>query len=141
MTNSLKLICGLLVLAVLPYLAQAADDQRFRVTSLSSRPDMISGGNVLVQIDVPQSVPFNMVTIKLNGQDVTATVRPDVKSHALIGLVSGLKIGENALEVFNGQKQGSRAYQLALKNYPITGPIISGSQEQPFICQTQDFKL
>jgi hypothetical protein len=30
---------------------------------------------------------------------------------------------------------------LELFNYPITGPIISGPHEVPFICQTQDFTL
>ena len=102
---------------------------------------MISGGDVWVQIDVPSDVPLNKTMIKLNGQDVTAALHPDPKTHTLIGLVTGLKLGENILEVFNGQSRGSRASQLTLKNYPITGPIFSGSQEQPFFCQTQDFKL
>jgi len=141
MHKTFKLSCGLLVLAAMPYVAKAAEDQQFRITSVSSRPDMVSGGDVLVQIDVPQSVPLNKAIIKLNGQDVTAVLHAVPTSHALTGLVTGLKLGENTLEVFNGQKQGIRESQLTLKNYPITGPIISGSQEQPFICQTQDFKL
>jgi hypothetical protein len=28
-----------------------------------------------------------------------------------------------------------------LKNHPVTGPLFSGPQEHPFVCQTQDFKL
>jgi hypothetical protein len=74
----------------------------------------------------------------VNGQDVTAALSPDAKSHALLGLVTGLKLGENTLEVFNGQQRTS---QLALKNHPITGPVFSGTQEEPFLCQTQDFKM
>ena len=140
MNKTLKIICGLVVLAAMSHLGLAADDQQFRVTTLSSRPDMISGGDVLVQVDVPQSVPLNKAVIKLNGQDITAALHPASVGHALTGLVTGLKPGENTLEVFNG-KQGARASQLTLKNYPITGPIISGAQEQPFVCQTQDFKL
>jgi hypothetical protein len=141
MHNTFKLSCGLLVLAAMPHVAKAADDQQFRITSVSSRADMVSGGDVLIQVDVPQSVPLNKAMIKLNGQDVTAALHPVAAAHALTGLVTGLKLGENTLEVFNGQKQGSRESQLNVKNYPITGPIISGSQEQPFLCQTQDFKL
>jgi hypothetical protein len=141
MNRIVGLVCGLLIFAAMPHVAKTDDDQRFLITSLSSRPDMVSGGDVLVQVDVPRSVPLNEAMIKLNGQDVTAALHPDPTSHTFIGLVTGLKLGGNALEVFNGQKQVTRESQLTLKNYPITGPIISGSQEQPFICQAQDFKL
>ena len=144
MSKTFKLICGLVVLAARSHAAQPADDQKFRITTLSSRPDMISGGDVLVQIDVPHDIALSRAvikTIKLNGQDVTAAFDPDAATHAFIGLVAGLKLGENVLEVFNGQEQTIPASQLILKNYPITGPIISGAQEQPFICQTQDFVL
>jgi hypothetical protein len=141
MSRTLKLFCGLIVLAVMSHAAQSADGQQFRITTLSSRPDMISGGDVLVQIGAPQDLPTNRVTIKLNGRDATAEFHPDPTAHALIGLVTGLKPGENVLEVFDRQEQAIRATQLTLKNYPIAGPIFSGSQEHPFICQTQDFKL
>src|SRR5580692_9271306 len=33
------------------------------------------------------------------------------------------------------------AAQLTLTNFPITGPVFSGPQEQPFICSTESFKL
>jgi Tannase-like family of unknown function (DUF6351) len=141
MNRIVRLICGLLVFAAMPHVAKTAYDQQFHITSLSSRADMVSGGDVLVQVDVPRSVPLSKVVAKLNGLDVTAALYPVVATHSLTGLVMGLKLGENTLEVFNGQKQRMRASQLTLKNYPITGPIISGSQEQPFFCQTQDFKL
>ncbi len=141
MFKPFRLICGLVVLAAISQATQAANDQQFHITTLSTRPDMISGGNVLIQVDVPQDIPVDSATVKLNGQDVTAALYPDASAHRLIGLVAGLKLGENVLEVFNGPKQTVRASQLILKNHPITGPIFSGSQEQPFICQTQDFVL
>jgi hypothetical protein len=141
MSKSLRLTWGLAFLAAIFHSAQAANDQQFRIKTLSSRPDMISGGDVLIQIDVPRDIPPSRATIKLNGQDVTAAFYPDVTAHGLIGLVAGLKLGENFLEVFNGPKQTVPASQLPLKNYPITGPIFSGPQERPFICQTQDFVL
>ena len=138
MRKSFKLICSAAVLLAVSQVAQAAVSQTFQVMILSGRPDMISGGDVLLKVDVPQSVPLNKAVVKLNGQDVTAALRPDTATHVLLGLVTGLKIGENNLEVFNGS---SRVSQLALKNYPITGPIFTGPQEEPFVCQTQDFKL
>src|SRR5262249_30710828 len=33
------------------------------------------------------------------------------------------------------------AAEAKLTNYPVTGPIFSGPQEHPFVCQTQEFKL
>jgi Tannase-like family of unknown function (DUF6351) len=141
MKTTCKIICGLFVLATLVQMAKAANDQQFRVTTLSSRPDMISGGDVLVQVDVPQDIALNKTKIELNGQDVTSVLRLNNAAHTFVGLLTGLKLGANDLKIFSTQGQGARASQLTLKNYPITGPIISGSQEQPFICQTQDFKL
>lgn len=115
--------------------------QNFQLTALSSRPDMVSGGDVLIRIDVPQDTPLDRAILKLNGQDVTSLLRPDVAEHTLIGLVSGLKLGPNSLEVFDGNSPASRVSQLTLTNYTITGPIFSGPQEEPFYCQTQDFRL
>jgi hypothetical protein len=138
MNKLLILICGLVAFAALFRVTQAATDHAFRVTTISSRPDMISGGDVLVQIDAPLNFPLEKTVLKLNGQDVSAALHADPKAHTLIGLITGLKLGENSLEVFNGQ---TRVSQLSLKDYPVTGPIFSGSQEQPFFCQTQDFIL
>jgi len=139
MRKSLKLISGLVALMAMPHVARTAVSQEFHVKTLSSRPEMVSGGDVLVEIDVPQNVPMNKPTVRLNGRDVTSTLHPDPAAHVLVGLLEGLKLGENVLEVFRGQ--GNRTAQVTIKNYPISGPIFSGSQEQPFVCQTQDFKL
>jgi hypothetical protein len=41
----------------------AATDQKFRIAVLSSRPQMVSGGDALVQITVPTDVALNQPTI------------------------------------------------------------------------------
>src|SRR6185436_7305752 len=84
---------------------------------------------------------LDKVTVRLNGNDVTAALHRDAATHTLMGLVSGLKMGENTLEVFGDSDRAKPDEKLMLKNYPITGPVFSGPQEQPFLCQTQDFKL
>ena len=134
------IIAGCLtVLAAISQAAWGASDQKVQITILSGRADMISGGDTLVQID--SGAPLDKAIVKLNGQDVTAAFHP-VSSQLWLGLVTGLKVGENSLEVYSGRKgSGNPAAQLKLKDYPITGPIFSGPQEHPFICQTQDFKL
>ncbi len=138
MKKSLKSICGMVALISLFQVSHANTVQTFRVTTLSSRPGMVSGGDALVRIDVPSTAPLGKIIVKLNGQDVSHALHADPKAHTLTGLIAGLKLGENGLEVFSGPK---RIAQLTLKNYPTTGPIFSGPQEQPFFCQTQDFKL
>jgi hypothetical protein len=108
----------------------------FQITSVSARPNMISGGDVLLRVTLPDGVPPSSVVVKLNGDNVTAAFHADGQS--LVGLVKGLKPGENRVDVTGGK---APAAQLALTNYPISGPIFSGPQEQPFICTTDKFKL
>ncbi len=109
---------------------------------LSSRPDTVSGGDALVRVDVPGQLPIGHVVIKLNGQNITPTFHADPAGRSFTGLVGGLKVGVNALEVFtNPTGRGHPDAQLPLVNHPITGPIFSGPRQSPFICQTDSFKL
>lgn len=61
--------------------------------TLSTRPDTVSGGDVLVQINVPETVPLNSVTVNLNGLDVTAAFRPGQAPGSLVGLVERRALG------------------------------------------------
>jgi len=115
----------------------------FGISSLSNRPDKISGGDALIRIEVPENLPLNQVAVKLNGGDATAMFRADAPEHVLIGLVKGLKIGENQIEVSGGKASSGKVpgAHLTLTNHSISGPIFSGPQEQPFICETDKFRL
>src|SRR5262245_8065295 len=64
------------------------------ITALSNRPDKISGGDVLVRIDVPAGVALGDVKVQLNGRDATSQFRPDPSGHALLGLVTGIELGQ-----------------------------------------------
>lgn len=105
------------------------------ITTLSSRADKVSGGEALVRIRIPDGLAVNAVSVQRNGKDITAAFRPEPGGGTLLGLVSGLRIGQNLIQVF---PSGER---LALINFPSTGPIFSGPQEQPFACQTESFRL
>src|SRR5437763_13381522 len=132
------LLAGLAMAAMTP--AFAAD--QLAITTLSSRPDMVSGGNALLRVDVPAQFSLGQIVVKLNGQDVTSAFHADQASHALTGLVNGLAVGANGLEVFtNPTGNGQPAEHTTLVNYPLTGPIFSGPRPEPLICQTQSFKL
>ena len=96
-----------------------------RITVLSSRPNMVSGGDALVAVSGTGAVT-------LNGAPVTAGFTPD-GSGRRIGLIEGLKPGANIL------KAGGAT--LVLTNHSIAGPIFSGPREMPFYCMTDKFSL
>ncbi len=110
-----------------------------RIRTLSSRPYLVSGGDALVQIDLSRHVSLDDLRVTLNGSDVTSVFHADSSGHALKGLVEGLRIGRNLLQVLGRHHRLLAA--LRLTNYPITGPIVSGPHLQPFICQTESFML
>lgn len=117
---------------------------------LSNRADLISGGDALVEVVVPDqfvsalSKPANVLSTlwnaTLNGQDVTrafsaVTGVPSLKGKPrLIGMVKGMKAGKNVLSV--RMPDGSGA-QITITNHSITGPIFGGPQVQPWICATE----
>jgi len=119
--------------------ARAADDP-FKIETLSARADMVSGGDVLVAVTVPRTVPLDDTRIALNGADVTAAFHRNGDNHSMTGLVSGLKAGPNAVSIAAGKGKNGGA-RLTVVNHPIAGPVFSGPHEQPFICETESFTL
>ena len=111
------------------------------ITTLSTAPDRVSGGDVLVRITAPPTAPLSSVRVTLNDSDVTSAFVPDATSHALIGLVTGLTDGKNVLQAATPNANPSFSGKLNLFNYPITGPIFSGPHETPFFCMTQNFRV
>ncbi len=114
----------------------------FDIRTVSSRPDVVTGGDVLVEVDVPRFYPTRMVRVHLNGADVTDELRPDDSGKKLRGVVHGLVGGDNRFDVYaNRWGLGHPASTLHVQNFPKTGPVISGPHEQPYICQTETFRM
>ena len=111
------------------------------ITTLSTAPDRVSGGDILVRITAPPTALLSSVRVTLNDSDVTSAFVPDATSHALIGLVTGLTNGKNVLQAATPNANPSFSGKLNLFNYPITGPIFSGPHETPFFCMTQNFRV
>ncbi|GAC1541528.1 MAG: DUF6351 family protein [Myxococcales bacterium] len=128
------------ILALMAPLAAAAEaDDAFVIRTLSTHPDTVSGGDVLVRVDVPRGVPFDSVVVSVNGTDTSAAFSPDDSARTLTGLVTGLSLGENTLRVQSGGPD-DRSAELTIINHPITGPVFSGPQEKPFECETATFQ-
>jgi hypothetical protein len=116
----------------------AAATHDFELRVLSSPADMVTGGDALVRVTIPRTVPLHKATVLVNGQDVTSTLRLDASARTLTGMVDGLHLGANTLFAdSNGQGKGRPQASLTLVNHPVTGPIFSGPQQQPFVCKTQ----
>ena len=103
------------------------------VTTLATRADMVSGGDALVEIGVPQGIPASVVTVDVNGRDVTSAfaARPAL-SNRIVGLITGLSNGNNVVTARYGSLSGA----LTINNHPIGGPVYSGAQIQPWVCAT-----
>ncbi|MSO73143.1 MAG: hypothetical protein EXQ84_05980 [Rhodospirillaceae bacterium] len=100
------------------------------IKTLSTRSDRVSGGDVLVEITQSDDAAM---PVTLNGVDVSKAFKAGAAPHTRAGLVSGLKLGANTVAA------GGKT--LAVTNYPITGPIVSGPHQTPFICTTANFKI
>jgi hypothetical protein len=124
-----------------------ADDDRGRhgaIESLSAKPSFVTGGDVLVAIDVPRSVSLSRVEVELNGDDVTNAFSPSADDpRRLVGLVDGLLLGRNELSASEDRSWGrDREFgDLTLRNHPASGPLFSGPYQTPFICRTTESGL
>jgi hypothetical protein len=105
------LVAGLAVLA--PSLGSGAgvlafDSGGLRIDVLSGRADLVTGGDTLVQVVLPDHLSPARVRVDLNGQDVTSSfaVRADGR---FVGLVSGLRVGRNALTARTAPSEDSGA--------------------------------
>src|SRR6266404_1015147 len=124
--------------------ARSRDDsqghERFTIRTLSTSPDRVSGGDVLIEIAYPSSQSLQSLVVSLNGRNVTSSFRAGRTPNTALGLVTGLSLGRNTLTV-EGKGHAPPAESLALTNHPLTGPIFSGPHQVPFICETQAFVL
>ena len=103
---------------------------------LSSKPEHVSGGDALVVAKL--SNPSAVLTVTLNGTDVSSAFKVDpLNAGHMVGLVSGVKDGANTLVV---TADGASA-SLNMTGYPITGPMIAGPKQSPFVCTTASFVL
>src|SRR5438067_3277969 len=109
------------------------------IRTLSNRADLISGGDALVEVQLPENLKPEKLALRLNGRDVGAQFQYVASGHRLVGLLSGLIEGENELVAdANGNGRGRPYATLTITNHSSGGPVFSGPQMQPWICATKD---
>ena len=100
-----------------------------QVRTLSSRADMVSGGNTFVEVRVPRGTNLRQVRVVAAGRDVTKSFRAG--GPGLRGLVTGLPRGRSAIKA--ALPDGRRA-RLVVRNASTGGPVFSGPLIQPWTC-------
>ena len=113
--------------------AAAAATPTAKISVLSNRADLISGGDALVAVSPPPGADASDLRVRLNGTNVTGqfALRRNGRFEALL---SGLRLGANRL-VANVAGSPGTAAELRIANHRNGGPVFSGPQLQPWVCQ------
>lgn len=121
--------------AVFPAAAHFGPDWEIRV--VSSRPNLVSGGDAVIEVQLPRYARKRDVVVRLNGADVTDQLSADSSGAKLTGLVSGMREGKNRVTVGDRRQSGwQHAGSLEVVNYPISGEMF-GPHQRPWICETE----
>ena len=110
------------------------------IEAVSTLPQYVSGGDVLVRVTLHDDAAGpKHLRVERDGIDVTEVFRT-MPDGSLLGLVEGLTPGPHRLVArANGAGVGTppgRSATLDVVDHPITGPLFSGPQQQPFFCET-----
>jgi hypothetical protein len=93
-------------------------------------------------MQLPSGVTASDVKIAVGTTDVTSKF--SLRGGALVGLVTSLPVGESTVTATTSAGLPGITVVLAtakVTNHDRNGPIISGPQQTPFICQTAEFRL
>jgi hypothetical protein len=134
-----------LLLAVAPASAHAATRSRrapraprvaaptdpLSIEVLSTRADLVSGGDALVAIALPAGVDPASVHVSVDGRDVTPAFAQRANGK-YEGLLTNLRLGANELRAVLPDGRGAT---LVITNHPLGGPVLAGPQIQPWTCQ------
>src|SRR5260370_19077244 len=102
------------------------------IKTLSNRADLVSGGNALVEVVLPQGTSAVGLKVDGGGRDISDAFALRANGRVL-GLVTGLSNVNNELTATPSSRNGA---SLTINNHPIGGPLFSGTQIQPWICAT-----
>src|SRR6185436_20597165 len=111
---------------------------RIEIKVLSSRYDLVSGGDALVEVKALEGARASDFRVSLNGRNLTTPLKYDQPSNTLRGVVTGLDNGANWLQVTG---LGGKSLSQPLINYPAAGPVLSGPHIKPFDCKTKEAGL
>ena len=106
---------------------------QFTVRSISSRPEMVSGGDAIVQVRIPSGADMNNVRIWRGTSNLTGTFETVPGSPGLIQAKVPVGSGDS---VIRATLPGYTTQRLTLVNHALSGPILSGRHLNPLVCNT-----
>ncbi|SDW28286.1 DUF6351 family protein [Marinobacter mobilis] len=99
---------------------------------LSNRADLVSAGDALIDIHIPQPEDRDGAKLFLNGSQIHPELVPVIDQDGVSrALVSGLAIGANELKLV---LPGNGVVTANITNHPAGGPVFSGPQVEPWTC-------
>lgn len=107
---------------------------RLRLATMSTRADMVTGGDVLVVVSTSDVGALDGLRITRDGVDVTNVFAPD--RGQLVGVVDGLTAATTLTA-----SVGDDTVRLTVVDHPLSGPVFSGPHQQPFVCKTATYGL
>lgn len=105
------------------------NDDPVQVRTLSSRADLVSGGDTFVEIVLPAGTDPTTVVVDLDGVDVSSAFV--AAGPGLRGLVTGLPVGPATITATLPDGSGAR---LDVVNALQGGPVFSGPLIEPWTC-------
>ena len=98
---------------------------------LSTRADLVTGGEALVSVNLPQGAAPRHVSVWLNGRRATREFarRPN---GVYEGVLTGLRVGRNSLVAVI---RGGRGARITITDHPLSGPVFAGPQPEPWTCE------
>ncbi|MCW2777865.1 MAG: N-acetylmuramoyl-L-alanine amidase [Frankiales bacterium] len=100
-----------------------------QVRALSTRADLVTGGDVLVEVVVPKGTDVRRVEVTAGTRDVTSAFRK--AGPGLRGLVTRLPGGRSTLKAV---VPGAGSATLGITNVGLQAPSFSGPLIQPWTC-------
>ena len=101
------------------------------IEAVSNRADLVSGGDVLLRVTLPEGQAASGVTLSVGGAAVPGALKPAPDGNGQLALVTGLANGMSVVSV----TAGGQTARLQLTNHPNGGPVFSGPQIQPWTCR------
>ena len=123
---------GLMAAAVaLAGFAVTATTTPIAIEAVSNRADLVSGGDVLLRVTLPEGQAASAATLSVGGAAVPGALKPAPDGKGQLALVTGLPNGLSVVSV----TAGGQTARLQLTNHPNGGPVFSGPQIQPWTCR------
>ena len=104
------------------------------IQTLSNRADLVSGGDVLMEIKLPAGASASKLKVTVNSLDQTAAFST-LPSGRVVGRITNLYDGANSV-IASAKDSSFQSAQLIVENHPKNGPVILSTQIQPWVCAT-----